>query len=79
MSGNNLACIEKLQPGSKITVRQENDNLVSYDANGTQIDTVPTNDGSASFYSKVESKVNYYNLLDSTYSSNKSGSKGSLS
>jgi hypothetical protein len=76
VSGNNTACIEKLHLGSKITVKQENGNLVSYDANGNIIDTVPTNADSVysrtlngiSFYKEVESKVNYYSLLDSTYS-----------
>ena len=76
VSGNNLACIEKLHLGSKITVKQENGNLVSYDVNGNVIDTVPTNADSVysrtpngiSFYSEVENKVNYYRLLDGTYS-----------
>lgn len=66
VSGNNISCIEKLHLGSKITVKQENGNLVSYDINGDVIDSVqPTG---MSFYAELESKVNYYGLLDSTYS-----------
>ena len=76
VSGNNMGCIEKLHLGSKITIKQEDGNLVSYDVNGNVIDTVPTNADSVysrtpkgiSFYSEVENKVNYYGLLDSTYS-----------
>lgn len=76
ISGNNQACIKKLHLGSKIMVKQENGNLVSYDINGNVIDTVPTNADSMysrtssgiSFYKELESKVNYYALLDSTYS-----------
>jgi hypothetical protein len=76
VSGNNMACIDKLHLGSKITVKQENGNLVSYDVNGNVIDTVQTNadtiystqPSGISFYKEVETKVNYYGLLDSTYS-----------
>lgn len=80
ISGNNKNCIDKLHLGSKIVVKQENDNLVSYDINGNVIDTVPSTPEfkyseesgkyiqGQSFYSQLESKVNYYGLLDSTYS-----------
>ena len=80
VSGNNQACIEKLHLGSKITVKKEHGNLVSYDINGSVIDSVPFNKEwtfskekgrylqGPSFYSELESKVNYSGLLDSTYS-----------
>ena len=77
VSGNNQSCIEKLHLGSKIIVKQEHGNLVSYDINGNVIDTIPMNMSSTysrrslsdiSFYKELESKVNYYALLDSTYS-----------
>ena len=54
--------------------------MVSYDINGNVIDSVSVTEGwhpssekenylqDQSFYSKLESKVNYYALLDSTYS-----------
>lgn len=79
ISGNNRSCIDRLHLGSKIVVKQEAGNLVSYDINGNVIDSVPTNAGQryssetgryvegASLYKEVESKVNYYALLDSTY------------
>ena len=66
ISGDYQDCIEKLQLGSKITIRLENGNLVSYDVNGDVIDSVPANKGS-SFYREVETKVNYYNLINKTY------------
>lgn len=76
VSGNNQACIEKLHLGSKIIVKQENGKLVSYDINGNVIDTVPTiadsiysrTSNGTSFYQELENKVNYYALLDNTYS-----------
>ena len=80
LSGNNRSCIDRLHLGSKIVVKQENGNLVSYDINGNEIDNVPTNAGyryssetgryieGPSLYREIESKVNYYGLLDSTYS-----------
>lgn len=84
ISARNTYYINKLSFGSKITVRQENGNLVSYDINGNVIDTVPSNADTIysltpkgiSFYKELESKVNYYDLLDRTYSiSQESNSK----
>lgn len=76
VSGKNRHCIETLDFGSKVIVKQENGNLVSYDANGNAIDSVPSNadtmqtmtPNGISFYREVESKVNYYHLLQKTYS-----------
>lgn len=74
VSVNNNAYSQSLHIGSKIVVRKEDDNLVSYDNNGDVIDSVPSNSdysqsqGVNSFFRELESKVNYYGLLDSTYS-----------
>lgn len=75
VSANNQPYMELLHFGSRVIVKQENGNLVSYDINGNAIDSVPTNadtiqsttPSGISFYSEVEKKVNYYHLLQKTY------------
>ena len=76
VSGNNKECIKKLQFGSKIIIRQENGSLVSYNTNGNAIDSVSMNEDTLysrtandiSFYRAVETKVDYYELLNRAYS-----------
>ena len=68
VSGNHPSFIGKLQLGSKITVRNKNGNLVSYDANENVLDSVVAETNS--FYRNVEKRVNYCQLLDKIYSQN---------
>lgn len=73
VSGGNMGYIEKLQFGSKIIVKKEGENLVSYGSDNSIIGMAPINEGGApgdiSFYRAVERNVDYYGLLDNQYSS----------
>ena len=83
VSGGNMGYIEKLQFGSKIIVKKEGENLVSYGSDNSIIGMAPINAGGApgdiSFYRAVERNVDYYGLLDDQYSSsNEYGNKSSV-
>lgn len=78
-----MGYIEKLQFGSKIRVKKEGENLVSYGSDNSIIGMAPINAGGApgdiSFYRAVERNVDYYGLLDDQYSSsNEYGNKSSV-
>ena len=83
VSGGNMGYIERLQFGSKIRVKKEGENLVSYGSDNSIIGMAPINAGGApgdiSFYRAVERNVDYYGLLDDQYSSsNEYGNKSSV-